>query len=120
MSETPNAAEKEVWSGQRGQSWIDYEVEQDSLLSGAGEVVLAEAAPSVGARVLDIGCGTGALTLLMAEAVGREGHVLATDISEPLLTRAAERAASLEQVSTHLGDAQVTEWPEAGFDFAVS
>jgi SAM-dependent methyltransferase len=118
--DTPNASERDFWSGPSGRSWITYEDEQDTFLHEAATCVLHEATPGRGDRILDIGCGTGALSILAAGAVGPEGRVLATDISEPLLGRTARRAADLPQVSTHLADAQTTDWPETGFDFAIS
>ncbi len=41
---------------------------------------------------LDIGCGTGSNTLLLAEAVGGSGHVAGIDLSEELLAHAVQRA----------------------------
>ncbi|MBD0372541.1 MAG: class I SAM-dependent methyltransferase [Pyrinomonadaceae bacterium] len=43
-----------------------------------------------GGRVLEIGCGTGRNLSLLAEAVGREGHVYGVDISEGMLGEARE------------------------------
>ncbi|MBC8064874.1 MAG: methyltransferase domain-containing protein [Chlorobia bacterium] len=36
-----------------------------------------------GARVFEIGCGQGDMTVLLAEVVGRDGHVTAADIASP-------------------------------------
>jgi protein-L-isoaspartate O-methyltransferase len=36
-----------------------------------------------GAKVLEVGCGQGDMTAVLAHTVGREGHVTATDIAEP-------------------------------------
>jgi magnesium-protoporphyrin O-methyltransferase len=46
-----------------------------------------------GARLLDAGCGTGALAI---EAAKRGAHVVATDISPALVGLARDRAASIE------------------------
>jgi SAM-dependent methyltransferase len=46
------------------------------------------AAVRSGERVLDVACGNGSVTLPAAWAVGPEGHVLATDISEAMVRRA--------------------------------
>lgn len=120
MIQIANTDEAAAWSGPSGQSWIAFEAEQDRLLSEALEQVALYAAPEPGQRVLDVGCGTGALSLAASEAVGPNGRVLATDISGPLLDRAAERLAVYSHASTFLGDAQVSEWPETGFDMAIS
>ena len=55
-------------------------------------LVLGEAAPAAGDRVIDVACGTGALTLEVASMVGRDGRVVATDLS-PQMLASAERAA---------------------------
>lgn len=36
-----------------------------------------------GARILEIGCGQGDMTAVLADAVGSQGHVMAVDIAEP-------------------------------------
>ncbi len=45
------------------------------------------AAAKPGERVLDIGCGAGQTTFLLADAVGPNGRVTGVDISTPLLGR---------------------------------
>lgn len=115
-----NDASAEYWSGQSGLKWITHVEEQDRLLSAVAEALVARAAPATGSRVLDVGCGAGAVTKLMAEAVGSEGRVLATDIARPFVQYVAAEAGDLRQVGTFLGDAQTADWPETGFDLAVS
>lgn len=45
-----------------------------------------------GSRGLDIGCGTGSNTLILADAVGISGHVVGIDLSSELLSYAGRRA----------------------------
>ncbi|MGE0085027.1 MAG: class I SAM-dependent methyltransferase [Desulfococcaceae bacterium] len=45
-----------------------------------------------GSRGLDIGCGTGSNTLILADAVGSSGHVTGMDLSDELLMYAKQRA----------------------------
>lgn len=120
MTEAPNADEAEYWSGPSGLSWIEREEDLDASFRSVTDLILERAALSPGERVLDIGCGTGAVTLGAAHAVGEGGHVLATDISPPLLERTAERARGLPQVKTQHSDAQTTNWPGPPFDAALS
>lgn len=117
---TDNSDEGAFWSGPAGAKWIEHEAEQDHFLSGIAAAVVREAGLSRGQRVLDIGCGTGAVSLLAATAVGPEGHVLATDIAPPFVDRVKERAKHLVQVSADVGDAQTADWPEPPFDAALS
>ena len=58
---------------------------------GADEVArLVAGAPIAGARVLDVGCGLGAIDLLLVERFGA-AHVTGIDVEAPLVTRAAAR-----------------------------
>lgn len=43
-----------------------------------------------GDRVLDVGCGTGYLTALLAEAVGPDGKAVGVDPSEAMVSQASE------------------------------
>ena len=117
---TDNSDEGAFWSGPAGAKWIEHEAEQDHFLSGIAAAVVREAGLSRGQRVLDIGCGTGAVSLLAATAVGSEGHVLATDIAPPFVDRVKQRAKHLAHVSADVGDAQTATWPEPLFDAALS
>ena len=51
--------------------------------------VVAVAALSTGERVLDVACGTGALTRLLAAAVGPTGSVVGLDVNAEMLSVAA-------------------------------
>jgi SAM-dependent methyltransferase len=84
--------------------------------------MLARLALNGDERVLEIGCGTGALTIPLAEAVGAHGRVVAVDISEPMLGAARQKVAErgLRNVTLHSGDAQVFAFEPAAFDLATS
>ena len=60
-----------------------------------------EAIAKYGQPVLDVGCGTGRLTLPIARLVGPQGRVLAVDVQQKMLdtVRARAQAANLENVS---------------------
>src|SRR5690606_17755819 len=66
--------------------------------------VLGEALPGKGLDILDVGCGTGEMSLVLAEM----GHnVQGLDLSEKILSRAREKAnASRLKVKFSLGDAE--------------
>ena len=120
MSKPDNDEQREFWSGPSGESWVQFEAAQDQLLEAVADLVIGRARLSSGERVLDIGCGTGALSVKAAEEVGPTGRLLACDISEPLLTRAAHRLSPFPQAAVLLGDAATLDWPEPGFDVALS
>jgi SAM-dependent methyltransferase len=86
-----NAAQIEQWNGRTGHTWSRYAEVLDRVLAPLGEAVMERADLRIGQRVLDVGCGGGATTLVLAGRVGPTGHVLGVDVSAPLLARARER-----------------------------
>jgi ubiquinone/menaquinone biosynthesis C-methylase UbiE len=72
--------------------------------------------------VLEVGCGTGAATVPLAEAVGDTGEVVGIDISEPMLTAARQRISQRDQRNISLlhGDAQVYAFAPERFDLIAS
>ncbi len=68
-----------------------------------------------GDRVLDVGCGTGALTAELARRIGAES-VAAVDPSEPSVTACAARVAGAD---VRVGDAETLPFADAAFDVAL-
>ena len=52
---------------------------------------IAWSALQKGAKVLDLGCGTGVFTFLAADEVGPDGLVIGVDISRPMLQKAKDK-----------------------------
>ncbi|HET8562218.1 MAG TPA: methyltransferase domain-containing protein [Marmoricola sp.] len=79
------------------------------------------AAARSGERVLDIGCGRGAATLPLSQAVGRSGRVTAVDLSPKMVaaTRALVARKRLGNVEVIVGDAQRLRVGR-GFDLVVA
>jgi ubiquinone/menaquinone biosynthesis C-methylase UbiE len=71
-----------------------------------------------GARVLDVGCGTGVLTRMLARRPG-VAAVVGVDLAPSLLHRARELAADLPNASFEEGDARALPFPDASFDAVV-
>lgn len=92
-----------------------------ALLAGVQAELLAKAAPRPGEQVLDLACGTGAVTLALASAVGTNGRVLGVDLSDGMVAAAAARAqaAGFLQGSFARMDAESLSLPAASFDLAV-
>src|SRR5580704_3552388 len=57
-----------------------------------GQRTVARLRLPAGAKVLDVGCGTGASALAAAEVIGRDGSVLGVDLSARLLDRGRTKA----------------------------
>jgi SAM-dependent methyltransferase len=83
--------------------------------------MLAMADLRPGERVLDVACGTGLVSLRMAEAVGASGEVVGTDISGQMVEAARRIAAEREvgNASFERSDAEDLPFPDRTFDVAV-
>jgi SAM-dependent methyltransferase len=117
-----NAAQRRYWNTVAGPRWVAAPGFRERRNQESVALLVARLGLSGGERVLEIGCGTGALTLPVAAAVGEEGRVVAVDISEPMLGLARQRVAErgLHNVALLLGDAQVFAFELAAFDLATS
>jgi SAM-dependent methyltransferase len=75
-----------------------------------------------GAKILDVGCGTGASALPAAQAVGKNGSVVGVDLASRLLDRARAKAlaAGLDNVEFRLADMTTLNYPDESFDSVVS
>lgn len=115
-----NADQLAFWNGPGGPIWVARQEHTDITLAAVSDALLALAAPGVGERVLDVGCGCGASTLQFARAVGSAGHVTALDISDPMLAegKARAEAAGLTNITWRQADPAMAELDE--FDLLVS
>jgi 2-polyprenyl-3-methyl-5-hydroxy-6-metoxy-1,4-benzoquinol methylase len=79
---------------------------QGRLFSPGSALLLRMAGITPGMRVLDVGCGAGDVSLLLAEAVGPDGTVTGVDVNPAILELARARAAEagLANVSFRAGD----------------
>ena len=85
-----------------------YQTYWQDQLRPAPEQVLAAADLRPGQQAIDIACGTGMVTIPAATAVGPDGRVLATDISQKMVDDTATRArlAGLANVEVRRCDAE--------------
>ena len=75
---------------------------------------------ATGARVLDLGCGAGLDSLILAKRVGPTGRVVGIDFSEAMLARARQAAAMSDvDVTFSRGDAERLPLDDASVDAAL-
>ena len=115
-----NANQIADWNGQSGERWVANQARLDAMLAVFGKAAIEAAAPVMGERVLDVGCGAGASSLDLAGRVGAGGHVLGVDISEPLIGRARALAPQDTPALFQVADASSTELPQGAFDILFS
>ncbi len=113
---------RQQWEEYAG-GWNDWSPLLESWLGGATERMLDLAAVGSGDRVLDVAAGAGGQSIAAARRVGRQGCVLATDLSPAILQHVsvAARAAGVDNVSTlELDGERLDQLPAESFDAAVS
>ena len=91
---------------------------RDPAIREAWASLLIGLMPAAPARVADLGCGTGSLAVLLAEA----GYdVSGLDVAAGMVTRArAKAAAAGVQADFAIGDAMTPPWPQGSFDVVLA
>ena len=117
-----NESQRHYWNTIAGPRWVASPGFRERRNQESLALLLARLRLTGGESVLEIGCGTGAVTLPLAKAVGETGRVVAVDISEPMLNAARQRVSEsgVHNVTLLLGDAQVLAFGRAAFDIATS
>ena len=76
-----------------------------------------------GERVLDLGCGAGWASRLLAQTVGggeRPGQVVGLDVSDEMIRRARANSTQYDNILFVVGSAQQIPWQEDFFDKVLS
>jgi SAM-dependent methyltransferase len=105
------------------EAWHRWGPLLNKWLGPATERMLDLADIGPGARVLDVAAGAGEQSLAVARRIGREGRVLATDISPSILAYAesSARAHGFDNVGTRVLDGEDLNQLEKGsFDAVIS
>ena len=109
----------EYWDGEaeRFDEQPDHGL-RDPGVRAAWAGLLLPLMPCAAARVADLGCGTGSVSLLLAEA----GHrVRGLDISPAMVGKARLKlAASGSEADVTVGDAATPPWPLDSFDVVMT
>ena len=120
---TEAADQKQFWNDEAGPAWARHAAQMDALMAPVLAGVLNRAQISEGAKVLDIGCGSGISAMHAARLAGETGHVTGCDVSETLLALARKRAAAWkldDRVDFLLADAQSHAFEEGAFTHLIS
>lgn len=105
------------WATTSGDAWARRWPELDRGLAGVAErldAAILAAAPAGPFRALDIGCGAGSTSLVLAKARA-DATIIACDLSPSLVSIATDRLAGLS-VEVMLGDAAAISCEQGPFD----
>jgi ubiquinone/menaquinone biosynthesis C-methylase UbiE len=113
-------AVREQWD-RSADGWNDHTSEIRAWLRIASDAMLDMADIVPGASVLDVAAGAGDQTLDIAQRIGPQGRVLATDLSPGILALAQKNArqAGFHNVQTHVADGEDLQVEPASFDAVV-
>jgi len=101
--------------------WNAHTADLRAWLHKPTDAMCRMAGVRAGSRVLDVAAGSGDQTLAIAQEVGAQGYVLATDLSPAIVALARDNAvrAGFAHVETRVADGEDLGVPEASFDAAV-
>jgi len=120
MSDTRTAERigAEDWAGEMGERWLLNLDRFESMIAPVGEALLQRAGYRSGEVVLDVGCGGGASTRMIATRVGPQGRVMGVDISAHLIAECERRAHAASIANAHfvVADAAAVKLPPASYD----
>lgn len=113
----PNEKQITYWNEVAGPKWVKVGDEMDARFAAINDLLLLQAAPQPGQKIIDIGCGTGTTARPFADAVAPTGHVTGIDISVPMLGVARARGGPITYLQA---DAQTETFGGQKFDLLIS
>ncbi|EAQ96716.1 class I SAM-dependent methyltransferase [Congregibacter litoralis] len=112
------------WNGDAGRKWAQRDAMMSRMLAPVADALMNHAAVDSARAVLDVGCGGGSETLMLAKRLGPEACVLGVDVSAPLLDVAREELARLGDAGKGVAfveaDASRHDFGDARFDLLFS
>jgi SAM-dependent methyltransferase len=116
-----NEGQMKRWNGPSGRAWVTGWKTMDAMFKPFQDILIDAVHSRPGARVLDVGCGTGGTTIAIACKLGRQGKCIGIDISAPMISMARHRGASLHASLRFVcADAQLHDFGHTRFDMIVS
>ncbi len=119
-----NQEQIDYWNGEAGQRWAREDDVMERLLRPVTDALLDHAGVETCRSALDIGCGGGSQSLLLARRIGERGQVTGIDISAPMLAVAKEKVRPLPPgcaaVSFLQADASTHDFAPGSFDLLFS
>lgn len=110
-----------IWGISGNWAEVYYACFIPTLIGRWAPKTLALVEPRAGERLLDVACGSGAVTRLAARAVGAEGQVAGVDLSPEILAvaRKTRRQRHAAKIEWHEAPADKLPFDKGSFDIAT-
>jgi SAM-dependent methyltransferase len=109
------------WNGPAACSWIEAQDALDRLFRPIEDMLVDAVAARSARSVLDVGCGTGGISVAVARRLGAGVRSVGIDVSEPMIAAARVRAEREGVPASFIAaDAQVHAFEPASFDTIIS
>lgn len=119
LNQQPSDAVRTQWED-AADGWDAHSPALRAWLSAPTNTMFELAGIAAGHHVLDVAAGAGDQTLMLAERLGPEGRILATDLSPTLIERLSIHARRVEPViGARVADAQLPLPETNTFDAAI-
>ncbi len=119
-----NAEQIEYWNGEAGKRWAQDDDIMARLLLPFSQALLEHASLQDCRSALDVGCGGGSQSLMLAQRLGAGARVLGVDISAPMLDVARARITAAGDTCAELdfleADAASHRFTPGDFDLLFS
>ncbi len=119
-----NSDQISYWNGEAGQRWAERDDTMARLLAPLADALLDHARVEGALNALDIGCGGGSQSMVLAQRLGNGARVLGVDISKPMLEVARRKADAapdnLARLDFLLADAANHDFEPNSFDLLFS
>lgn len=121
MAPIANLEQAAAWDGPEGDYWVEHAEHYERATRRHHERLFRAGLLAPDDDVLDVGCGTGALTRAAARRAP-QGSALGVDLSRRMIERARERstAEGLTNARFEQADAEVHPFAPSGIDTVVS
>ena len=108
------------WNEKLVTYWLKYDNEINRKFINITNTLFSNINIKENSKILDIGCGSGNISKIISEKVGRKGEVLGIDISKPMLKLFNKTTKDINNIRSMQIDIQKYSFEEKLFNYAIS